>query len=626
MFQSKPIFLQFIFAVILIGIIGCPTRPPEGSRLTLIAIQQQEAGQYREAIKNAEAALRHYQQEQNAASSDWVRVFYCLAVSHERLNNLDSAGIYYRLAVEVNGISQAELSLVFTSLKQLIATQQKSAQYQNVLQNGYIVLKIIGQLDDILSSDSVSVFYSLGFAHEALGNLDSAATYYELAQDVHGIDQAVLAVILERLRALQSRRGEQQRATELYQQSLDVMESNYGIDHFNTQAQRKALANHLISIRDYHGAAQVYEKLLQIHQQAQIVDSLKIALDFQELASIKLLEGDYTKVEELLQKALQIYSSILGERSILMAPILNELAITFERRGVYLISQHLYRRLISLLTQNVGEKHPDVGTVMHALGLLEQKMGLYASADTLFAKALQIKKDALGEKHLDVVTILYDKARLDGLTGKFEQAENSYKAILPLLSDDHPILSELDQNLGNLFVRTGKFDEAKISYLQALTIKKQTGRPFYPDIATTMNDLAKLYTNYGLFSEAESLYCLLVQTVADTLGIDHSEAVATMDDLASMYFLASRYSKADSLYKKILGIRENKRGLSDPGVATTLTQLARIHRTIGEFVVADSFSIRAESIRKINPLTISKRVLEQKDDFLTNVERSIPSE
>ena len=60
-------------------------------------------------------------------------------------------------------------------------------------------------------------------------------------------------------------------------------------------------------------------------------------------------------------------------------------------------------------------------------------------------------------------------------------------------------------NLGELFVRQGRYSEGEVLYRRALQDTEQALGPEHPDVADQLGNLASLFTYQGRASEAEGL-------------------------------------------------------------------------------------------------------------------------
>ena len=99
--------------------------------------------------------------------------------------------------------------------------------------------------------------------------------------------------------------------------------------------------------------------------------------------------------------------------------------------------------------------------------------------------------------------------------GRFEEANNAYKEAIVIreqvvdknLENNLPNVAMTQNNLGALYYDLGKYEEAENAYKKALQIRKKLAtkspEPYLPKVADTQNNLAILYMDMGNLEEAE---------------------------------------------------------------------------------------------------------------------------
>jgi len=120
--------------------------------------------------------------------------------------------------------------------------------------------------------------------------------------------------------------------------------------------------------------------------------------------------------------------------------------------------------------------------------------------------------------------------------------------------------------------RQGHYAEAESQYLQAEKEAELQG-PNGPRLAKILNNLGVLYEREARYEEAQKVLrraLAIWQTQANPQPLD---LATTLNNLASLYTYQSRYEEAEPLYRECLEVRETKLGPEDLQVANALNNL-----------------------------------------------------
>src|SRR5690242_3494023 len=89
--------------------------------------------------------------------------------------------------------------------------------------------------------------------------------------------------------------------------------------------------------------------------------------------------------------------------------------------------------------------------------------------------------------------------------GKFDAAEQAYQAALSFAANDHLTAAAIASNLGALYKRTNRFQEAEQMYKHALQWRRKLLPAVRPEIAESMNNLSEVYRLEGRYWQARDL-------------------------------------------------------------------------------------------------------------------------
>ncbi len=114
-------------------------------------------------------------------------------------------------------------------------------------------------------------------------------------------------------------------------------------------------------------------------------------------------------------------------------------------------------------------------------------------------------------------------------------SEEALKVAEDTFGPDHPKVAISLNNIAELHIINGTYDEIEPLYKRALEINEKALGPDNPDVAISLNNLAELYYNQGRYEEAEPLYKRALKILEDTLGPDHPEVALTLKSLKALY-------------------------------------------------------------------------------------------
>ena len=117
---------------------------------------------------------------------------------------------------------------------------------------------------------------------------------------------------------------------------------------------------------------------------------------------------------------------------------------------------------------------------------------------------------------------------------------------------------------------------------EALKVAEDTFGPDNPKVATSLNNIAELYVIKGTYDEIEPLYKRALEINEKALGPDNPDVAISLNNLAELYYNQGRYTEAEPLYKRALKILEQTLGSDHPEVALTLESLKALYKNIGK--------------------------------------------
>ena len=237
------------------------------------------------------------------------------------------------------------------------------------------------------------------------------------------------------------------------------------------------------------------------------------------------------------------------------------------------------------------------------LANLLEKAGRYSQVTTILRRQiLKVNQKRFGKQSEETANSLNNLANLYLNQGKYEEALPLYLRALEIwenvLGKEHPNVATSLNNLAILYYSQGKYEEALPLYLRALEIFEKVLGKEHPDVAQSLNNLAYLYNSQGKYEEALPLYLRALEIKEKVLGKEHPHVATSLNDLALLYANQGKYEEALPLYLRALEIGEKMLGKEHPNVATSLNNLANLYANQGKYEEALALHLRALEIRE----------------------------
>ena len=215
-------------------------------------------------------------------------------------------------------------------------------------------------------------------------------------------------------------------------------------------------------------------------------------------------------------------------------------------------------------------------------------------------RSLAIVEKALGENHPHVARSLNNLANLYLHQGRYDEAEPLLHRSLAIrekvLGENHPRVATSLNTLAELYRNQGRYDQAEPLYHRSLAIREKALGENHPDVAASLNNLALLYRDQGRYNQAEPLLHRSLAIVEKALGENHPDVARSLNNLAELYRNQGRFDEAEPLYKRSLAIWEKVLGENHPDVAISLNNLAELYRNQGRYDQAEPLYHRSLAI------------------------------
>ena len=291
----------------------------------------------------------------------------------------------------------------------------------------------------------VATLLELGSAHSGSGDLNGAEAPLQealhLSQDEFGAASQESGRSLWALGVLRFRQGRFADAKDLYNRSLDILETT------------SAPATDVSALLD-------------------------------DLAQVYRSEQQWALAKQTYERALEVDRRVLGDDHPRVAMRLNNLAVVAQNIDDLKLAESLFRDAIRRDERAYGDQHPETGLARGNYGLLLWREGRLAEAEPLLRSAFDVVLKLYGPNNYNVAyarvslaMLLHDKGDLPAAEDEFRQALAVYDKSLPA---DHQYRASALMHFARLLVDRGKPDEALAKSNESLNIWNATSTPLSP--------------------------------------------------------------------------------------------------------------------------------------------------
>ena len=524
-------------------------RTDEALRLYKVGVQQEQQGQFREALETFQTVLviaREIGERQGEGAT-----LNNIGEVYRNLGQYPKALEYYQQALAIlkqigdkatQGTTLNNIGLVYGNLGQY---PQALEYYRQAL----AIHKGIGY-----KAGEGTILNNIGEVYRNLGQYPQALEYYRQALAIHkGIGyKAMESTTLNNIGLVYGNLGQYPQALENYQQALAIAKAigdkaGEGTTHNNIGSVYRNLGQYPQALENYQQALAIAKAIGNKAQEGATLNN--IGLVYGNL-------GQYPQALEYFQQALAIAQAI-GDKAGEGA-ILNNIGSVYGILGQYPQALEYFQQALAI-AQAISDKAGE-GTRLNNIGEVYRNLGQYPQALEYYQQALGIAK-AIGDKagegtRLHNIGLVYDNLR------QYPQALEYYQqalAIAKAIGDKAQEGATLN-NIGLVYISLGQYPQALEYFQQALAIAQEIGDK--AGEGRTLSNLGFIYNTQGEYTKAETTLFAAIEVLESLRSreLKDDQKISIFELQAGSYSFLQQALVAQNKFDKALLIAERSRG------------------------------------------------------------------
>lgn len=266
----------------------------------------------------------------------------------------------------------------------------------------------------------------------------------------------------------------------------------------------------------------------------------------------------------------------------------------------------ILKSTLNLTRRELGEDHVLAGDIAHTLGYVRMVQEQQDEAKSYYLEALRIKRINYSPPNASLASTLNGLGVTYENVGNYTFAESHYIEARTnwegAFGRDHYRCSWAQYNLGKLYNKLGRDQEAVECLTDALRVKQANLPADDPDIGQTLVVLSGAYYQLGDFAGYEATALRAAEIWKKQKGVNDLLYYWSRHNLALLQERLGNYEMATSLAKEALAGKIAIRGPNHPDVATTLTLLSAIYAGKLDYDSANYYLKQAKGIYEMQQL------------------------
>lgn len=308
--------------------------------------------------------------------------------------------------------------------------------------------------------------------------------------------------------------------------------------------------------------------------------------------------GFYEDAEKPLMEAMQI-------REMLVDPNAHDLADSYLNVGWYFIESGDYEQArqytnmaLRLFQGSNYRADPGLPEALNQMAALEMESGDIKESARLMRDAYRLacERNPDGENNID---FLYNLGTVLLQSSEYEEARGNLKTVILKCESsrsNRPLCASARESLAMIHLKSGDLRLAEEMMLNAVSLRLSVQGREHPHYARALTNLGEVYRKQGRDEEALSRFSEALEIQEEKLG-DHPKVAVTLNNMGLIYAKLSRFQEAEEFLTKSIEIHKKSRGGENLEVGIVMANLANVYGDQGDLERAEAMLRESYRIR-----------------------------
>lgn len=332
--------------------------------------------------------------------------------------------------------------------------------------------------NDEIMDDTATTLNGLGMLSARAGLFVEALDYYERARDIHvdlGCGEVHIATTRVLIGAVHFQLGDWNKALNLLQEALGCLLKELGERHETVAATHLQIGTVQSAFFDFDAALESLNGALDIQTSALGSDHPAALRTRREIGNLHLIyESELEIAFEHFNAVLDEQKKLHGDRHPNIAETLHSIGRAYVKQGEYTKALRTLEECYYMRVDFLGYDHPLQASTLHDIAGIHLQRGRLKKALHICDLVLEIRKDALTDRHIDIARALKTKGSCLVAQGNADEGMATLEEALSMAEETvgttHPIMAEINFEMGVVSLRKCQFEIARSSIQKALDI------------------------------------------------------------------------------------------------------------------------------------------------------------
>ncbi len=312
-------------------------------------------------------------------------------------------------------------------------------------------------------------------------------------------------------------------------------------------------------------------------------------------------------VRQALDRAAARIQGKFARQPLVEASIRQTIGEAYSVIGVYPSAAEQIERALAIRRRLLTAGHPDTIASLVALGVIRRSQGQGDHGEAVLREAAESGARTLGEVNPNVLNAMSELGGVYIATARPKPAEELYRKVVDIRRrtagpSDPSTLSAMN-DLAVAYTSLGQLPQAEALYLQVIEADRKRGQPNAP----LMANLGNVYLREGKFAEAESYLSGAMREARETMNEEHPFRLFMLDSLGGLERDRGRFAEAEALFQQSLLVRRRVLGENNRNTLSDVYFLGDLYCTEGKWAEGERMLLQA--------VAAQRRVLGDDDRF-----------